>query len=116
MCNYSSAKLELLVLKWAVTEKFCDYLLYSQFQVYMENYPLAYVQESKLGASQIQWLSELALFDFTIKYQTGHSNRATDALSSHPFNPSCGSKSTSTDSNEVEVITYSATCDEVETI
>ena len=33
MCNYSSAKLELLVLKWAVTEKFRDYLLGSQFQV-----------------------------------------------------------------------------------
>ena len=32
MCNYSSAKLELLVLKWAVTEKFRDYLLGSQFQ------------------------------------------------------------------------------------
>ena len=27
MCNYSSAKLELLVLKWVVTEKFCAYLL-----------------------------------------------------------------------------------------
>ena len=27
MCNYSSAKLELLVLKWVVTEKFRDYLL-----------------------------------------------------------------------------------------
>ena len=66
--NYSSAKLELLVLKWAVTEKFPNYLLGSQFQVYMDNNPLAYVLESKLGASQIQWLSELALFNFTIKY------------------------------------------------
>ena len=65
--NYSSAKLELLALKWAVTEKFHDYLLDSQFQVYTDNNPLAYVQESKLGALQIQWLSELALFDFTIK-------------------------------------------------
>ena len=27
MCNYSSAKHKLLVLKWAVTEKFRDYLL-----------------------------------------------------------------------------------------
>ena len=27
MCNYSSAKLELLMLKWVVTEKFCEYLL-----------------------------------------------------------------------------------------
>ena len=68
MCNYSSAKLELLALKWAVTEKFQDYLLGSWFQVYTDNNPLTYVQESKLGASQIRWLSELALFDFTIKY------------------------------------------------
>ena len=53
MRNYSSAKLELLALKWAVTEKFCDYLLGLWFQVYMDNNLLAYVQESKLGASQI---------------------------------------------------------------
>ena len=116
MCNYSSAKLELLVLKWAVTEKFWDYLLGSQFQVYMDNNLLAYVQESKLGASQIQWLSELVFFDFTIKYQTGHSNRAADALSHCPFNPSCNFNNESTDSDDVEVISYSATCNEVETI
>ena len=114
--NYSSAKLELLVLKWAVTEKFHDYLLGWQFQVYTENNPLAYVQESKLGASQTQWLSELSLFDFTIKYQTGHSNRAADALSHHPFNPSCNFNTESTDSDEVKVISYSATCNWVETI
>ena len=89
MTNYSSAKLELLALKLAVTEKFRDYLLDSWFQVYTDNNLLAYVQESKLGASQIRWLSELVLFNFTIKYQTGHSNRAADALSYHPFNPSC---------------------------
>ena len=68
MHNYSSAKLELLVLKWVVTEKFRDYLLGLQFQVYTDNNLLAYIMESKLGASQIQWLSELALFDFFIKY------------------------------------------------
>ena len=53
MHNYSSAKLELLALKWAITEKFQDYLLGSQFQVYMDNNPLVYIQESKLGALQI---------------------------------------------------------------
>ena len=53
MCNYSSAKLELLALKLAVTEKFHDYLLSSWFQVYTDNNLLAYIQESKLGASQI---------------------------------------------------------------
>ena len=116
MCNYSLAKLELLVLKRAVTEKFQDYLLGLWFQVYTDNNPLAYVQESKLGASQIQWLSELALSNFTIKYWTDHSNRATDALSCGPFNLSCNSESQSTDSDEVEVISYSATCDGVETI
>ena len=62
MHNYSSAKLELLVLKWVVTEKFRDYLLGLQFQVYTDNNLLTYIMESKLGASQIQWLSELALF------------------------------------------------------
>ena len=53
MHNYSSAKLELLALKWAVTEKFRDYLLGLQFQVYTDNNLLTYVMESKLGASQI---------------------------------------------------------------
>ena len=116
MHNYSSAKLKLLALKWAVTEKFWDYLLGSWFQVYMDNNPFTYVQESKLGALQIQWLSELMLFDFTIKYQTGHSSRAADMLSHHPFNPSCDFETESTDSDEVEVILYSATCNGVETI
>ena len=46
----------------------------------------------------------------------GCSNRAADALGHHPFNPSCDSKSESTDSDEVEVISYSSTCDEVDTI
>ena len=53
MCNYSSAKLELLVLKWAVTEKYCDYLLGSKFHVYTDNNPLAYIGESKLSASYV---------------------------------------------------------------
>ena len=115
MCTYSSAKLELLALKWVVTDKFWD-LLGLQFHIYTDNNPLACVQESKLGASQIQWISELALFNFTSKYQTDHSNRAADALNHHPFNPSCDSKSELTDSSEVEVISYSSTCDEVEII
>ena len=53
MHNYSSVKLELLVLKWVVTEKFRDYLLGLRFQVYTDNNLLTYVMESKLGASQI---------------------------------------------------------------
>ena len=81
MRNYSLAKLELLVLKWAMTEKLQDYLLDSKFKVYTNNNPLAYVRESK---SQIRWLSQLVLFDFDIKYRTGKWNKAMDALSHCP--------------------------------
>ena len=65
MHNYSSAKLELLAIKWAVTEKFRDYLLGSNFIVYTDNNPLAYIQTSKLGASQICWLSNLPCLTLT---------------------------------------------------
>ena len=81
MQNYSLAKLELLALKWAVMEKFRDYLLDFKFPVYTDNNPLAYVKESKLGVAQIRWLCRLALFDFDIKYRSGKSNQAADALS-----------------------------------
>ena len=47
---------------------------------------LAYVRESKLGASQIWWLSELVLFDFTICYWTGWSYRPTSAFNRCPHN------------------------------
>ena len=69
-------------------------------------------KQSKLGASQIQWLSELAVFDFVIKYRTGHSNQATDALSCCPFNPSCDERFTESeaDNDEWEVISYSSVC------
>ena len=68
-----------------MTEKLQDYLLGSKFMVYTDNNPLAYVRESMLGMAQIRWLSELALFDFDIKYRTGKSNKAKDALSQHPY-------------------------------
>ena len=53
MCNYSSAKLELLALKWAAMDKLCDYLLSTKFNAYIDNNHLAYVTESTLGAPQI---------------------------------------------------------------
>ena len=81
----------------------------------MDNNPLNYVLESKLGALQVQWLSELALFNFVMKYQTDHSNRATDGLSCHPFNPSCDIKSESeTNCDAVEVISYSSICEAID--
>ena len=81
MKNYSSVKLKLLALKWSVCEKFKDYLIGSKFTVLMDNNPLTYVHISRLGASQICWLSDLMLFDFDIKYHAGKCNQAADALS-----------------------------------
>ena len=64
MWNYSSAKLELLTLKWAVCDKFRDYLIGSKFTVLTDNNPMTYTCTSHLGAAQICWLSDLTLFTF----------------------------------------------------
>ena len=84
MRDYSSAKIELMALKWSVCDKFRDYLLGSKFTVFTDNNPFCYIKSSKLGAAQIRWLSELALYDFDIVYRTGKSNLVTDALSRRP--------------------------------
>ena len=116
MHNYSSAKLELLVLKWAVTKIFRDYLLGSKFTVYTDNNPLAYVQTSKLGASQIHWLSELALFNFNIIYRSGKTNQATDALSQCP-EPNCKLESDSgSDSEDPVMLSYATMCDTIKLV
>ena len=115
MHNYSSAKLELLALKWAVTEKFRDYLLGSKFTVYTDNNPLAYIQTSKLGASQIHWLSELALFNFNIIYRSGKTNQATDALSQCP-EPNCKLESGDSNSDDPVVLSYATICDIIQPV
>ena len=73
-----------MALKWSVCDKFKDYLLGSKFTVFTDNNPLCYIRSSKLGAAQIRWLSELALYDFDIVYRTGKSNLVADALSRRP--------------------------------
>ena len=88
--------------------KFRDYLLTSQFTVYTDNNPLAYVQTSKLGASQICWLNELALFDFNIIYISGKTNQTVDALSWYP-EPNCRLDSDS-DSDDPVMLSYATMC------
>lgn len=80
--NYSSFKLELLALKWAVTEKFKDYLT-----VYTDNNPVAHLQTARLGAVEQRWVAQLASFDYDIKYCSGKSNVNADALSRFPVIP-----------------------------
>ena len=59
-----SGKLEFLALKWAVTEKFSDYLNYGPpFEIFMDNNPLTYVMSTaKLNACGLRWASKLSIF------------------------------------------------------
>lgn len=81
MDNYSSMKLELLAVKWAVTEKFREYLLGNFFTLFTDNNPLCYIQTAKLGAVEQRWVSQLASFNFDVKYRPGRKNGNADALS-----------------------------------
>ncbi|PIK55621.1 Retrovirus polyprotein [Apostichopus japonicus] len=87
MQKYSSFKLELLGLKWAVTEKFREYLLGNKFIVYTDNNPLAHLDNAKLDAASQRWVGALASFDFTPKYKPGRLNTGADALSRRPHVP-----------------------------
>lgn len=81
-----SGKLEFLVLKWAVTERFRDYLFYApSVTVYSDNNPVTYVlSTAKLNATGHRWVSELADFNITLKYRPGKSNTDADFLSRTP--------------------------------
>lgn len=68
-----SMTLEFLGLKWAITEKFHKYLLGHKCVVFADNSPLCHLPSAKLEATKQEWASQLAAFDFEIKY--------TDALS-----------------------------------
>ena len=74
-----------------------------------DNNPLAHVKESKFGAAQICWLSELTLFDFDIKYQSGKTNLAAYTLSNHPYNPDSELEEDDKD-HEYKTISYPMVC------
>ena len=80
--HYPAHKLEFLALKWAVCEKFHEYLYGSKtFEVCIDNNPLTYVLTSvKLDACGQRWVAKLANYNFTIKYKCGLSNVEADAL------------------------------------
>ena len=66
-CNYpdfSSFKLELLALKWAVSEKFKAYTLGSHCT---DHNPLAHLKTANLGATEHRWVAQLAPFDIDVR-------------------------------------------------
>ena len=80
--HYSAHKLEYLALKWAITDKFHDYLYGHKFEVWIDNNPLTYVlTTAKLDATGHRWLARVAAYDFSIHYKAGKANQDADALS-----------------------------------
>ena len=83
--NYSSMKLELVAMKWAITEKFRGYLMGHFFTVYTDNGPLSHWKTAKFGAVEQRWIAEIESgFSFATKFRSGRVNRNADALSRSP--------------------------------
>ena len=85
--KYHSSKLEFIALKWAVTDKFKDYLAYANHcVVFTDNNPLLYIlQPSKLNTCGQRWVSELSEYNFLIKFRPGVINKNADCLSRLPL-------------------------------
>ena len=81
--NYTPHKLEFLALKWAITEKFKDYLYGGNIlDCYTDNNPLTYILTSdKLDACGQRWVAELASYNFNLHYKSGATNIEADCLS-----------------------------------
>ncbi|XP_023201986.1 uncharacterized protein LOC111610961 [Xiphophorus maculatus] len=82
-----SGKLEFLALKWAICDKFRDYLFYApHFTVFTDNNPLTYIlSTAKLNAVGHRWVGQLADFHFDIKYRPGKTAIDADTLSRWPL-------------------------------
>ncbi|XP_075128097.1 uncharacterized protein LOC142201168 [Leptodactylus fuscus] len=79
--NYSSFRLELLALVWAITERFAEYLAGARIEVYTDNNPLAHITTAKLGAMEQRWIARLSKYDYHVQYCSKHENQNADALS-----------------------------------
>ena len=80
--NYPAHKLEFLALKWAVSEKFLDYLYGTKFEAITDNNPLTYIlTTAKLDAIGQRWVAALSNYNFDIKYRSGKKNADADGLS-----------------------------------
>lgn len=84
--NYPAHKLEFLALKWAVTDKFADYLKLNHFIALTDNNPLTYILTSaKVDATGQRWIAALGEYDFDIIYRPGIRNADADGMSRYPY-------------------------------
>ena len=80
--NYPVHKLEFLALKWAITDKFHEYMYGSEFQVYTDNNPITYVLTmAKLDATGHWWVVALSNYTLSVIYKPGKGHHDADALS-----------------------------------
>ena len=107
-----SGKLEFLALKWSICEQFQDYLYYApSLRVYTDNNPLTYVlTSSKLNATGLRWIGELADFNFDIRYCPSKTHVDADSLSRIPFDFETYMKSCTEElsSEVIQAVTHSA--------
>ena len=112
MQNYSSKKLELLALKWGITEKFREYLQERPFTVITDNNPLTYLlKQAKLTALEQRWANALAGFNFDTVYRAGRHNASADALSRLETRPWDDSHEESSDDEAQEICTLETEMD-----
>jgi len=108
--NYSAFKLEFLALKWAITEKFSDYLVSQTFTVYTDNNPLTHILSSaKLEATGQRWVAALSDYNFSIVYRPGVNAADADTMSRYP------TRLLEEDSRQIEVDTVKAICNTIHT-
>ena len=80
--NYATHKLEFLALRWAICDKFKDYLSGTEFEVFTDNNPLTHVwANAKLDATAQRWVASLESFNFKVFYRPGKNNVVADSLS-----------------------------------
>ena len=79
--HYPTHKLEFLTLKWAVVQKFHEYLYVSTFKIYNDNNPLTYILTmAKLDTVSHCWVASLVNYKFQLSYQAGKMNIDADTL------------------------------------
>ncbi len=71
-------------MKWAMSEKFKDYLWGAKVLVITDNNPLVHLRTAKLGAVEQRWVAQLANYDYQLQYRPGREHTNADVLSRLP--------------------------------
>ena len=80
--RYDAHKLEFLALRWAICNRFHEYLYGGEFEVYTNNNPLTYVlTTARLDAMGKRWVADLVKYIFKIFYKIGKKNVDAYAMS-----------------------------------